>query len=275
MHGGNGSLDQLRDSARAAKMMQDFLSVGAHAPDYAIIGTLSQGLSCDNRDCDIRSDVRNQRMAGIRPETAAIFERLDALDKTQAELAAVLGIDENKISKVRHGARQFRGHEPVKAIQWLDELERQAGRVDAGELIPQPDQDYVPVQVLPTYAGMGGGGTGEGDREIALVPRALVVDILRGKPEDFWLVNVRGDSMEPDFRHGDQILIDRRDTSPAQPGPFALWDGDWGEYVIKNVERARTGEVRIFSSNPKYTAESAPADGTSIIGRPVWFGRRL
>lgn len=144
-----------------------------------------------------------------------------------------------------------------------------------GEPESPPEQDYVPVEVLPTYAGMGGGGTGEGEREIALVPRALVVDILRGQPQDFLLINVRGDSMEPDFRHGDQLLVDRRDTSPAQPGPFALWDGEWGEYVVKNVERSRTGEVRIFSTNPKYSNESAPSETTRIIGRPVWFGRRL
>lgn len=137
------------------------------------------------------------------------------------------------------------------------------------------EQDYVAVEVLPTFAGMGGGGTGEGEREHALVSRALIVDILRGSPDDFLVINVRGDSMEPDFHHGDQLLVDRRDTSPSQPGPFALWDGEWGEYVVKNVERTRLGEVRIFSTNPKYSTEAAPAETTRIIGRPVWFGRRL
>ena len=135
--------------------------------------------------------------------------------------------------------------------------------------------EYVEIEVLPTYAGMGGGGTGDDDGEIALIPRALVVDVLRGQPSDFLLINVRGDSMEPDFRHGDQILIDVRDKSPAQPGPFALWDGEWGEYVVKNVERLGGGEVRLFSSNPKYTGATVASEQTRIIGRPVWFGRRL
>lgn len=138
-----------------------------------------------------------------------------------------------------------------------------------------PDLSYVPVEVLPTYAGMGGGGNGDGDRVTALVPRALIVDELRSKAEDFLLINVRGDSMEPDFRHGDQILIDKRDISPAQPGPFALWDGEWGEYVVKNVERLPEGRVRMFSSNRKYTPVEVVHDETKIIGRPVWFGRRL
>lgn len=212
----------------------------------------------------------------LRPEAAEVFRRLDAADRTQRQLAAALGIEENKVSKVRSGERQFKGPELLAARRWLDEVERLGGRKLAPDLPDAPpDQDYVPVEVLPTYAGMGGGGTGEGDREVALVPRALVIDILRGQPTDFLLINVRGDSMEPDFRHGDQILVDRRDTSPAQPGPFALWDGEWGEYVVKNVERSRGGEVRIFSSNGKYSTESAPAEATRIIGRPVWFGRRL
>src|SRR3546814_4913639 len=29
----------------------------------------------------------------------------------------------------------------------------------------QADRSYLPVEVLPSFAGMGGGGTGEGDRE--------------------------------------------------------------------------------------------------------------
>lgn len=254
-------------------------SVGyrAHEHQYAIFGSLSQVESCDNRDCDIRVLVRNSRMpAPIRttqPEAIEILERIDRLGLRQRDLASALDLDENKVSKIRSGERQMKAGEVFAAREWLD---RQLVSVRSPDTpTTPPDISYVPVEVLPTYAGMGGGGTGEGDVETALVPRALIEDILKGKPSDFLLINVRGDSMEPDFHHGDQILIDTRDQSPSQPGPFALWDGEWGEYVVKNVERLRSGEVRIFSTNQKYTAEAAPAETTRIIGRPVWFGRRL
>lgn len=260
-------------------MINDGIGLVAHAPTYAIIGSLPQGKTSDYRDCEDRKFVSNGRMIiapKLRPEAQAVFERLDALGLKQRELAQALGIEENKVSKVRSGERQFKAGEVLKAGEWLDAVERRGGFVVTSD-IPDvdPTADYLPVEVLPTYAGMGGGGNGDGDREVALIPRVLIIDVLRGQPADFLLINVRGDSMEPDFRHGDQILIDKRDISPAQPGPFALWDGEWGEYVVKNVERARSGEVRIFSSNPKYSAESAPAEQTHIIGRPVWFGRRL
>jgi phage repressor protein C with HTH and peptisase S24 domain len=253
---------------------------GVHTPAYAIIGSLAQAETCDNRDCDSRMPWRNYAMderPTLRPENAEIFKRLDFSGKKQRDLAQVLDIAENKVSKVRAGDRRFTAAEILKARAWLDAIE-------LGEDVTEhPDQQepqdvaqaYVPVEVLPSFGGMGGGGTGEGDRETALVPRALVIDILRGKPSDFMVINVRGDSMEPDFHQGDQLLIDKRDKSPAQPGPFALWDGEWGEYVVKNVERATSGQVRIFSSNPKYSDHIVESENSRIIGRPVWFGRQL
>lgn len=243
----------------------------------AIIGSPTQAKTSDNRDCRVDFLALNREMdsrPALRPEIADIFSRLEALGLKQRDLATALGLAENKISKVRSGERQFKAPEMLRALSWLTDIET-TGEVSFDPETVDPSIEYVEVEVLPTYAGMGGGGTGEGAREVALVARALVTDILRGQPSDFLLINVRGDSMEPDFRHGDQLLVDTRDRSPAQPGPFAIWDGDWGEYVVKNVERSRSGEVRIFSSNLKYQSEAVASEETKIIGRPVWFGRRL
>jgi phage repressor protein C with HTH and peptisase S24 domain len=134
---------------------------------------------------------------------------------------------------------------------------------------------YVEVDIMPTYAGMGGGGTGEGDVERALVPRYLIESVFRGRPSDFVIIRTRGDSMFPDFEHDDEILCDKRDTSPVQPGPFAIWDADDQAYVVKNVEKIDGGRFRIFSTNPKYTPTEIDREETRIIGRPVWYGRRL
>jgi len=208
----------------------------------------------------------------VRSELNEILERRGVKN---VELAELLNISEDKVSKSRSpkGTRRWTAEEFAKIKAFLDrgrDMSREPDLPLQGKEI-----EYVPVEVLPTYGGLGGGGSGEGDRELALIPREFVVNVLRGQPSDFLLINVRGDSMEPDFRQDDQILVDRRDTSPAQPGPFALWDGEWGEYVVKNVERAPDGQVRIFSSNRKYTDAVVAHEETRIIGRPVWFGRRL
>lgn len=134
---------------------------------------------------------------------------------------------------------------------------------------------YAPVDILPTFAGMGGGGTGDDETERGLVPRYLIESVFRGRPGDFVIVRTRGDSMAPDFEHGDELLCDKRDINPVQPGPFAVFDAEDGAYVIKNVEKLATGRFRIFSTNPKYTPTEVTREETHIIGRPVWFGRRL
>lgn len=211
-----------------------------------------------------------------QPEARDVLERLDRLGIKQRDLAAVLKLEENKLSKVRNGERRLTAGEVIKANEWLSEIEARDGYHETADL---PDVDsaraYLPVEVLPSFGGMGGGGTGEGDLETALVPRRLVEDELRAKPADLLLIEARGSSMEPDFQHGDQILIDKRDKNPAQPGVFALWDGD--AYVIKLVERVpqKRGWLRIFSRDKDLSAYEVDLEQVTIMGRPVWFGRRL
>jgi phage repressor protein C with HTH and peptisase S24 domain len=141
--------------------------------------------------------------------------------------------------------------------------------------VPSDLPSYVEVEVLPSFAGAGGGGFGEGEPGRALVPRQLVEERLRANPAELLLLDVRGDSMEPDFFHGDQILVDRRDTDPRQPGAFALWDGEG--YVVKLIEKlpTRPGVLRIFSANQRYTAYEINIDDARILGRTVWFSRAL
>jgi len=134
---------------------------------------------------------------------------------------------------------------------------------------------YLPVKILPSFAGAGGGGTGDGDKETGMISRHIIEDELKAKPEDLLLIDVRGDSMEPDFLNGDQILIDGRDKNLAQPGSFAVWDGDG--YVVKLLERIPDdrSKLRVFSANSRYSPYEVLADELQILGRTVWFARRL
>lgn len=200
---------------------------------------------------------------------AEIKIRMDRHNVTQADIWRATGIEQDKLSKTLNGGRVLKADEAVSISKYLDQVE--AGNPDASDTA----REYVPVEILPSFGGLGGGGSGEGDVETGLVPRRLIVDELRAKATDFLLIDTRGDSMSPDFVHGDQILIDKRDTNPIQPGAFALWDGDG--YVIKLVERIpqRNGWYRIFSSNERYQSYEVSAEDVTILGRPVWFARRL
>lgn len=187
------------------------------------------------------------------------------------EIAAAIGKDRTVATKIFGTAnRRIQAAELAPLAALVAKYERESG--ETGEVPTSRVRSYVEIEVLPTFAGMGGGGTGDDDRAVALLPRDLVEDDLRAKPADLLVINVRGNSMEPIFLHGDQIVIDKRDKSPSQPGPFALWDGDG--YVLKNVER-RAKRLRVFSSNSAYSDADYDPDEVEIMGRPVWFARRM
>jgi phage repressor protein C with HTH and peptisase S24 domain len=200
-----------------------------------------------------------------------LIEQLKAAKIPHAEIGKALGRAQPAATRLLNGQRSLKASE-IPKLQALLKNWKNRLHPDLPAVLVE-ENGYVPVEVMPTYVGMGGGGTGEDDVETALVPRYLVEGVLRGHSEDFVLIRTRGDSMAPDFFHDDDVLCDRRDRSPTQPGPFALWHDD--AYVLKNVERVADGRVRIFSSNPKYTTVEIPTDQTRIIGRPVWVGRRL
>lgn len=264
MNSANGGIDESCHGASAVQIVNDLVCLNVHGNTDMRLSQQSQEESCDNRFCDIRTGSVYGRM-----DIETIKARADKLKVKQADIARATGIEQDKISKMFSGIRQLKQAEAALIVSYLD-------KVDEGD----PDsvdnsRDYLSIEILPSYAGMGGGGNGEGEVQTGLVPRAYVENELRAKPSDLLLIEARGESMMPDFLHGDQILIDRRDCNPIQPGSFALWDGDG--YVIKLVERVphKQGWYRIFSANGRYSAYEVDAEQVKIMGRPVWFARRL
>lgn len=196
---------------------------------------------------------------------------------SQGELGVAIGVVQSVVSDMEAGKLKNWPTHAAKIAKVLGRPKAYFDPVEPDEIVADlpvidPTLAYVAIEVLPTFAGMGGGGTGDADSRLAMLPRQLVEDELRAKPSDLLMVDLRGNSMEPHFYHGDQVLIDKRDTNPVQPGPFALWDGDG--YVVKNVER-KAGKYRIFSSNTIYSDVEVDPETIKIMGRPVWYARRL
>ena len=90
------------------------------------------------------------------------------------------------------------------------------------------------------------------------------------------MLSVKGDSMSPVLEDGDMILIDLNDTQPSPPGIFVLFDGVG--LMTKSVElipHSTAGQVRIAPANPHYSAYQRSYDDIRIVGRVIWFSRRL
>ncbi|GAL97882.1 transcriptional regulator [Acetobacter tropicalis NRIC 0312] len=137
---------------------------------------------------------------------------------------------------------------------------------------------YVAVPFISLRAGMGGGGYVE-DQLLGrpkFFEEEFVRGTLRAHPADLRVIEVEGQSMEPMLKNGDMVLVDTRKVSIIEPGIFVLFDGDG--VVCKWVERAHEASepmIRIKSENPRFSPYEVPADLVQIIGRVVWFARRL
>lgn len=148
--------------------------------------------------------------------------------------------------------------------------------------VEQPRTGYVYV---PLYeVGAAAGKPGAAPQTEAIVNELAfreewIRSALHVSPADLSLVHVEGDSMEPDLRAGDIILIDHTDTTARREGFYVIRLED--ALLVKQVQRLPGGVLKLSSRNPTYEPINLPlpaiqADGKyAIIGRVVWACRRL
>jgi len=216
-------------------------------------------------------------MNGIEEDTALIQALCKWAGLAPSRLAKDADLTPTTILRPYNGTATTRISTPTieklkKAFPGFEWTRPEADQPDA-----RTEDDSVLVERLPTFAGMGGGGTGDGDGGTVAFSRALVEMDLRARPEDLLAIMAEGNSMEPDFRGGDQILIDTRRRSLAAPGAFCLWDSDG--FVIKYLERVPGSDpamVRIVSlRSDLYPPYERLVEECDIRGRVVWYGRRV
>jgi phage repressor protein C with HTH and peptisase S24 domain len=228
-------------------------------------------VSCPVEDIDdIRRWVRTERERRGW-STTQLATRARGIAREQGD---PIGLNQQLISNLEQpdGAKRI--------PSWLRYVRAAFERADEEtaedpHLTMESGDESVMVEMLPTYVGAGGPGTGEGDRKYRAVSAALVSE-LKVLPADLLMIEIMGDSMAPEYLSGDQMLANRILRSTAQPGAFCLWDGDG--YVVKYIERipgSEPAKVRVMSGNSRYTPHERLVEEIDIVGRIVWFGRRV
>jgi phage repressor protein C with HTH and peptisase S24 domain len=99
-------------------------------------------------------------------------------------------------------------------------------------------------------------------------------------PGNLRILRVRGNSMEPEMREGDRVVVDVSRRLPATGETFVLWDGNG--LVVKHVEAVHRDEayeedpprIRLISANPDYAPYSCLAEDAHIVGKVLWVVRR-
>lgn len=219
----------------------------------------------------------------MQPHEVLKAARMRAGYGTAAEAATVLGINEGTYRAHENGSRGI----PANAAKRYARL----FKVEVNDIL-FPSRDLTREKILkggddkpgqaniPVYgfkAGMGGGGIILDEDPIGYLPVSKTY--LRNNRLDannLIAIEVEGDSMSPTLETGDQVLINRTDRNPARGGIFALHDSD--TLVVKRVERIPASDpvmLRLISDNQNHSHYDVLADQTNIIGRVVWFSRRI
>lgn len=124
-----------------------------------------------------------------------------------------------------------------------------------------------------------------GERDMA-IHSSQIVDHLAFKKE--WLeemsinnnclalIAVKDDSMEPTLRSDDLILTDTS-TGHIENNSIYVLRLD-NELIVKRIQRKANGSVIVKSDNPVYGEEefdAAAAKALPVIGKVIWYGRRI
>ncbi|MCR9177994.1 MAG: S24 family peptidase [Alphaproteobacteria bacterium] len=143
---------------------------------------------------------------------------------------------------------------------------------------PETDPGVVAIPEVRVVAAAGGGAVAEYEPlgDSWFFPVAWLRHELRAKASDLKIISIDGDSMEPVLESGDKVLIDTSRVAPTPPGIFVLHDGLG--LVAKQVEfipNTDPAGLVIKSANPRYQDYERTVDEVNIVGRVIWFARRV
>ena len=192
--------------------------------------------------------------------------------RSQNQLAGVLGIHRSAVTQAkRKGSvpRQwvYRVAEAFDLdAQWLLTGKKDASSMGGDDLI------WVPRVEARLSAGGGSFETGSQEKDAVPFRRAQLQGL--GPAPGLVMMEVSGDSMEPNIRAGDTVMIDQGQTALVAGGIFAVGIDD--TIMVKRLEK-RPGQLALISDNRAYETvlvDSAAAN-VRILGRVVWLQRRV
>ncbi|WP_353735501.1 S24 family peptidase [Desulfovibrio sp.] len=201
--------------------------------------------------------------------------------KTDADLARILNIQPPSIS----GAKK-RGSIPKAWLETISEMFGVSvdwlvfGRGIKRPETPSPVAEKVDVDMMfiPLVEARLSAGTGsletssDGDRKYAFRSDFLH---RKGNPGQMVLMRVSGNSMEPEIKDGDVVLLDqgKKHVLPGRMYAVGIEDAIY----IKQID-TMPGKLVLKSMNPAYPPMEVDmrgdlADQARILGQILWVGR--
>ena len=201
-----------------------------------------------------------------------IRQELAAAGKTQADLASAIGLTSVQVNKMLTGKRQLKADEADRIRAFLGIPASVPQRVEPGN---SAQGKLVPVFDVMASAGHGSQNSYETVIYSLAFPPAYLAKLTSSHPRNLAIISVKGDSMVPTLMDDDVVMIDMTKKSVDFDGLFVFRFGD--ALHVKRVTRSpRPGRIVAISDNRQhYDPIEYDAADIAVIGRVVWYGRRV
>jgi phage repressor protein C with HTH and peptisase S24 domain len=218
-------------------------------------------------------------MADVLYET--FFTRVsDSLKiKSQMELAKILGVNRSSITQAKK-----KGIVPSKWVlilfkhyalnpAWLEKGDGPIFLKQAEHCDIEQEYRFVPKVRARLCAGSGSFETDPGVKDGYFFQNKWIKQ--KGSPEDMVLMDIFGNSMEPELKNGDTVLVDCSQKDILAGLLYAVGIED--TIMVKRIEK-HPGKLILRNDNRGYApviVEGEDINRVRIIGRVIWFCRNL
>lgn len=197
--------------------------------------------------------------------------------ESQAELAKILQVNRSAVTQARK-----KGSVPDRWMLLLfrefglspEWLETGVGRI----FLKQSHKDEPPFKKIPKVKARICAGSGSFETGGAVQGHfSFRIDWLKrkGSAEKMVLMDIFGNSMEPDMQDGDTVLIDQSQKSVLAGAIYAVGIEDI--IMVKRIEK-RPNQLVLLSSHKDYEPIFLAGDDAGsvrIIGKVVWCCREI
>lgn len=189
---------------------------------------------------------------------------------TQSDVARMVFIDKTAVSKWELGLNFPNQNIQTRLADLFGvSVDYLLGRTDIRNAnISPPAETIVDMPIVGSVrAGMDGNIVSDDTGDT----RRIAAAALHGRPDEYFLLRVRGDSMYPEVLDGDCVLVRKMDSVESGSMAVVLYDEDYA--TVKWVEYV-DGEdwVRLIPNNPAYPPvriEGTELEKCRILGEVV------
>lgn len=204
---------------------------------------------------------------------------LQKSNQTQKNLTDYLGISNNVFTDWKSGRnKSYTKHLPKIAEFFGVSVDYLLGRENSREESLPNNMQPVEIVRYPVIGRITAGYTGLAVEEYTGDYIEVPSYIMRGhKKEDFFVLEIQGDSMSPKLLNGDRVLVERCDSVDSGTIVVLLYNGS--ESTVKQV-RYVAGEdwLELVPVNPDYPVkriEGPDLERCRVLGKIVYLFRKM